>query len=163
MRGKSTTPKTGCTSETTQDSPTLDIVRLIGEHHADVFRYAYRLSGNNVDSEDLTQQTFLIAHQKIDQLRKIQLAVRADLETSKKRREARFKQLIKIYSNMKPKDAARVFDELPLAILLDLVGGMKEGNSAPILAAMNSDKARQVTAGLAARARRGRLKAAPKQ
>jgi len=101
--------------------------------------------------------------QKIAQLRKIQVAVRADLETSKKRREERFKQLIKIYSNMKPKDAARVFDEMPLAILLDLVGGMKEGNSAPILAAMNSDKARQVTAGLAARARRNRPQAAQKQ
>jgi len=101
--------------------------------------------------------------QKIAQLRKIQIVLKADLETSKKRREERFKQLIKIYSNMKPKDAARVFDEMPLAILLDLVGGMKEGNSAPILAAMNSDKAREVTAGLAARARRNRPQAAQKQ
>jgi flagellar motility protein MotE (MotC chaperone) len=64
---------------------------------------------------------------------------------------------------MKPKDAARVFDEMPLPILLDLVGGMKEGNSAPILAKMNSVKARQVTAGLAARARQGRLKATAKK
>jgi flagellar motility protein MotE (MotC chaperone) len=101
--------------------------------------------------------------QKIAQLRKIQTAVKADLKTAQKRRNARFKQLIKIYSNMKPKDAARVFDEMPLSILLDLVGGMKEGNSAPILANMNSSKARQVTTGLAARARRARLKAAPKQ
>lgn len=101
--------------------------------------------------------------QKIAQLRKIQVAIKADLETATKRRKARFGQLIKIYSNMKPKDAARVFDEMPLNILLDLVGGMKEGSSAPILAKMNSTKARQVTAGLAARARRGRLKAAPKQ
>jgi flagellar motility protein MotE (MotC chaperone) len=101
--------------------------------------------------------------QKISQLRQIQVAIKADLETSKKRRNARFGKLIKIYSNMKPKDAARVFDEMPLAILLDLVGGMKEGTSAPILAAMNSAKARQVTSGLAARARRGRLKAASRQ
>jgi flagellar motility protein MotE (MotC chaperone) len=101
--------------------------------------------------------------QKIEQLRQIQVAIKADLETSKKRRTARFNKLIKIYSNMKPKDAARVFDEMPLAILLDLVGGMKEGNSAPILAKMNSTKARQVTTGLAARARRSRLTAAAKQ
>jgi flagellar motility protein MotE (MotC chaperone) len=100
--------------------------------------------------------------QKIAQLRMIQVAIKADLETSQKRRNARFNKLIKIYSNMKPKDAARVFDEMPLPILLDLVGGMKEGNSAPILAKMNSVKARQVTTGLAARARRGRMKAAAK-
>jgi len=98
--------------------------------------------------------------QKIGQLRTIQTAIKADLATAQKRRNARFGKLIKIYSNMKPKDAARVFDEMPLAILLDLVGGMKEGISAPILAAMTSNKARQVTAGLAARARRSRLKAA---
>ncbi|MDH3235070.1 MAG: hypothetical protein OEQ29_16245 [Alphaproteobacteria bacterium] len=101
--------------------------------------------------------------QKIGQLRTIQTAIKADLATAQKRRSARFNKLIKIYSNMKPKDAARVFDEMPLAILLDLVGGMKEGVSAPVLAAMNSAKARQVTAGLAARARRNRLKAAPKR
>lgn len=100
--------------------------------------------------------------QKISQLKQIQVAIKADLETSQKRRNARFNKLIKIYSNMKPKDAARVFDEMPLPILLDLVGGMKEGNSAPILAKMNSAKARQVTTGLAARARRGRMKAAAK-
>ena len=101
--------------------------------------------------------------QKIGQLRTIQTAIKADLATAQKRRSARFNKLIKIYSNMKPKDAARVFDEMPLAILLDLVGGMKEGISAPVLAAMNSAKARQVTAGLAARARRNRLKANPKR
>jgi len=100
---------------------------------------------------------------KIAQLTKIQVAIKADLDAAKKTRGKRLGQLIKIYSNMKAKDAARVFDEMPLAILLDLVGGMKEGNSAPILAAMNSDRARQVTAGLAARARRARLKGVPQQ
>ncbi|HUT50241.1 MAG TPA: hypothetical protein VM325_12940 [Alphaproteobacteria bacterium] len=101
--------------------------------------------------------------QKIGQLRTIQTAIKADLATTQKRRNARFNKLIKIYSNMKSKDAARVFDEMPLAILLDLVGGMREATSAPILAAMNSAKARQVTAGLVARARRSRLKAAQRQ
>jgi flagellar motility protein MotE (MotC chaperone) len=92
--------------------------------------------------------------QKIAQLRKIQAVIKADLRTAQERRGKRFNKLIKIYSNMKPKKAARVFDEMPLAILLDLVGGMRESTSAPILAAMNPAKARQVTAGLAARARR---------
>lgn len=101
--------------------------------------------------------------QKIGQLRTIQTAIKADLATAQKRRNARFNKLIKIYSNMKPKDAARVFDEMPLAILLDLVGGMKEGISAPILAAMTSGKARQVTAGLVARARRNRPQAAQRR
>lgn len=42
---------------------------LVVQYHADVYRYAYRLSGNQPDAEDLAQQTFLIAHQRLEQLR----------------------------------------------------------------------------------------------
>lgn len=47
----------------------LDIVQLVAEHHATVYRYAYRLTGSAVDAEDLTQQAFLLAHQRLAQLR----------------------------------------------------------------------------------------------
>jgi RNA polymerase sigma-70 factor (ECF subfamily) len=46
-----------------------DIAHLVRDHHAVVYRYAYRLSGSVPDAEDLTQQVFLIAHEKIAQLR----------------------------------------------------------------------------------------------
>jgi RNA polymerase sigma-70 factor (ECF subfamily) len=45
------------------------IARLVVDHHADVYRYAFRLSGSAVDAEDLTQQTFLAAQVKLTQLR----------------------------------------------------------------------------------------------
>lgn len=45
------------------------IQRLISEHHARLYRYAYRLTGSAADAEDITQQTFLTAHQRLDQLR----------------------------------------------------------------------------------------------
>jgi RNA polymerase sigma-70 factor (ECF subfamily) len=47
----------------------LDIAQLIREHHVDVYRYAFRLAGTQADAEDLTQQTFLIAQQKLHQIR----------------------------------------------------------------------------------------------
>ena len=47
----------------------LDLVRLVEEHHGSVYRYAYRLTGSVADAEDLTQQVFLIAHQKLGQIR----------------------------------------------------------------------------------------------
>lgn len=53
----------------TENPPALDIARLVAEHHATVYRYAFRLSGNACDAEDLTQQTFLAAQIKLDQLR----------------------------------------------------------------------------------------------
>ena len=45
------------------------LVKLVEEHNADLFRYAYRLSGTAADAEDLTQEVFLIAQQKLDQVR----------------------------------------------------------------------------------------------
>jgi RNA polymerase sigma-70 factor (ECF subfamily) len=50
-------------------SSTPDIARLAAEHHASVYRAAYRLCGSTTDAEDLAQQTFLIAQRSLDQLR----------------------------------------------------------------------------------------------
>lgn len=45
------------------------LAELIDRHYALVYRYAYRLTGSVADAEDLTQQTFLQAQAKWDQLR----------------------------------------------------------------------------------------------
>jgi RNA polymerase sigma-70 factor (ECF subfamily) len=47
----------------------LDIGQLVKDHHQPLYRYAYRLSGSVSDAEDLTQQVFLVAQQKIHQVR----------------------------------------------------------------------------------------------
>jgi RNA polymerase sigma-70 factor (ECF subfamily) len=52
-----------------QCDPRPDIVRLVTEHHAAMYRYAFRLTGSAVDAEDLVQQAFLLAHQRLAQLR----------------------------------------------------------------------------------------------
>lgn len=55
---------------TEMEPPAPDELReLVLDHYQDVYRYAYRLSGSSADAEDLTQQTFLIAHRKLGQLR----------------------------------------------------------------------------------------------
>lgn len=53
----------------TSQRPAADLGALARAHHAAVYRYAYRLSGNAAEAEDLTQQTFLIAVRKVHQLR----------------------------------------------------------------------------------------------
>lgn len=45
------------------------LVQLVAEHHEALYRYAYRLTGSPADAEDLTQQVFLVASQKLDQVR----------------------------------------------------------------------------------------------
>jgi RNA polymerase sigma-70 factor (ECF subfamily) len=45
------------------------LTELADQHYALLYRYAYRLTGSEADAEDLTQQAFLTAHAKWDQLR----------------------------------------------------------------------------------------------
>jgi RNA polymerase sigma-70 factor (ECF subfamily) len=60
-------PESSCTAGRSQ--PSADVVRWVADHHEAVYRYAYRLTGSVPDAEDLTQQTFLIAHRKSAQVR----------------------------------------------------------------------------------------------
>ena len=52
---------------------------------------------------------------------------------------------------MKPKDAARIFEELDMEVLLEVIERMKERKTAPILAQMNPQRAKTVTLELAQR------------
>lgn len=47
----------------------METAQLVAEHYGSVYGYAFRLSGSAPEAEDLAQQTFLTAHQKLDQLR----------------------------------------------------------------------------------------------
>jgi RNA polymerase sigma-70 factor (ECF subfamily) len=52
-----------------EGSSTRDLAQLVAEHHATVYRSAFRLCGSTTDAEDLTQQTFLTAQRCLEQLR----------------------------------------------------------------------------------------------
>lgn len=47
----------------------LGVAELVDEHYRAVFGYAYRLTGSVIESEDLTQQTFMLAQANLTQLR----------------------------------------------------------------------------------------------
>lgn len=42
--------------------------RLIRDHHADAYRYAFHLTHSAADADDIVQQAFLTAHQRLEQL-----------------------------------------------------------------------------------------------
>jgi RNA polymerase sigma-70 factor (ECF subfamily) len=46
-----------------------NVERLVEEHYASLYRYAYRLTGSEADAEDLTQDTFCKAQMSLKQLR----------------------------------------------------------------------------------------------
>ena len=86
---------------------------------------------------------------KVTELNKLKGEMEALLDQQKTAEEGRVTSFVKIYENMKPKDAARIFDTLEMDILLDVIGRMSEKKSSPILASMNPDRAREVTIQLA--------------
>ena len=49
----------------------LEVESVVLRYYEDVFRYAYRLSGNGEDAADLAQQTYLLAGRRLHQLREI--------------------------------------------------------------------------------------------
>jgi flagellar motility protein MotE (MotC chaperone) len=64
---------------------------------------------------------------------------------------ARFKSIVTMYENMKPKDAAKIFDRLDSSVLLDVASRMKPQKMSDVLAQMNPDVAERLTVELARR------------
>ncbi len=72
------------------------------------------------------------------------------LETARQQRDdASWQGLVRLYETMKPRDAATIFNDLQMPVLLQVMDRMKDGKAALILSAMNPDKARDLTSELA--------------
>ena len=87
---------------------------------------------------------------KIARLQDMQKTIDTSFKKEDQLDETKLKSLVKIYETMKPTDAARIFEQLDLPVLLDVLQRMKERKTAPILAAMDPAKAKAVTMALAA-------------
>lgn len=99
--------------------------------------------------EALLKVTEKRIQEKIAELDELKKEIEALLGKQSKEEEARLQSLVKIYSGMKPKDAAAIFDNLDMNILLQVVGRMSERKTAPIMASMNIQKAQELTTLLA--------------
>ncbi len=99
--------------------------------------------------EHLLESTEVRLDDKISQIKTLESTVRDLLKSYDKEEEAQIRSLVKIYENMKPKEAARIFDEMGMTILLLVVDRMSERRAAPILAKMSPTKARMLTEELA--------------
>lgn len=86
---------------------------------------------------------------KIKQIESMKKQVAMLLAQYNSQEDAKIHSLVKIYENMKPAEAARIFDEIEMSILLLVIDAMAEKKAAPILAAMNPKKAKQLTVELA--------------
>lgn len=83
--------------------------------------------------------------EKIVQLKSIEATIQELLARHDDQEEKKLRSLVRIYESMKPKQAARIFEELDIDILIDVAERMNERKFAPILAQMNPERAKTVT------------------
>jgi flagellar motility protein MotE (MotC chaperone) len=123
----------------------IDLLQQLAERREDLEKSVQEMS--------LREGILNAAEQRIDrkiqELRGLQAAIDNLIKKHDDQEETKIRSLVKIYENMKPKDAARIFEELDLDTLLLVAERMKERKLAPVMAQMNSTKAKDVTVKLA--------------
>ena len=101
-----------------------------------------------------TRESMLVAAEqklgaRVAELQSLQKRLE-NLEGAQKQKEdAGWQGIVKLYEAMKPKEAATIFNELSMPVLLQVLDRMKDAKAAAVMAAMSPDKARDVTDGLA--------------
>lgn len=87
--------------------------------------------------------------QKVVELKNLQSQLESLVKQYDTKEQGKILSLVKIYETMKPKDAAKIFNELEMPVLLKVVSNMKEVKVAPIIASMDPIKARDLSIELA--------------
>ncbi|HET7084226.1 MAG TPA: hypothetical protein VFI23_05605 [Rhizomicrobium sp.] len=108
------------------------------------------------DTQLTTQANMIAAAEarvdaKINQLKQLQAQINALMVQRDDAQKQQIVSLVKTYSTMKPKEAARIFNSLPDEVLVPVAHDMKPDVLALVLANMNSESAKALTMKLADR------------
>ncbi len=118
-----------------------------------------RRAALDAQTVDLTARENLLAatekrvDEKIASLKSLQDQIAQLLGQRDAEDQKQLASLVKTYSSMKPKDAARIFNSLDDGVLVPVAHDMKSDALAPILAAMQPEAAQKLTVKLANRLR----------
>ncbi|MGH7042311.1 MAG: MotE family protein, partial [Acetobacteraceae bacterium] len=88
--------------------------------------------------------------QRVTELKVLEGRLQALEAARRARADDAWTGLVKLYQSMKPRQAATIFDKLKMPVLLAVVDRMDARRAAAILAAMQPERAREVTDRLAA-------------
>ena len=118
----------------------------------------------DIREEDLAlrESVLMTIEQNIDKkimaLKQLQKDVQMVLDEYNAKEDMKIKGLVKVYESMKPQDAATIFADLEMEILLPVASNMKEAKLALVLSKMDAIKARELTIQIANRRRLARDK-----
>lgn len=100
-------------------------------------------------------------NERIDALKALEARVSQLVDEKKALDDKQFAGLVSMYESMKSKDAAAIFDQLSMDVLLRVVSAMSPRKMAPVLAAMSPEKAQQLTVQMANKDAKGEFSATP--
>jgi flagellar motility protein MotE (MotC chaperone) len=119
-----------------------------------------------VESElDIRENLIKAAEQRIDahlaEVKEVESRIKVETEQKDEAEAARFKGLITLYENMKPRDAAKIFNRLDMEVLIKVAAQINPRTMADIMAQMSPDVAEHLTVELASKAQGGPAKNSP--
>jgi len=89
---------------------------------------------------------------KVEEMKGVESKISTETEQKNEAEAARFKGIITMYENMKPKDAAKVFDRLEMSVLYQIASQIAPRKMSDILGLMSPDAAERLTTEMARRA-----------
>jgi flagellar motility protein MotE (MotC chaperone) len=102
--------------------------------------------------ESLLKATEMRLDAKLAELKDMEARIKAAMGARDKAEADRFKGIVTMYQNMKPKDAARILERIDMKVLVEVVSAIKPDNMSQILAQMTPEAAERLTIELARRA-----------
>lgn len=95
--------------------------------------------------EQVLKATETKIDKKVSELKTLQTQLEELMKQYEQKENSKILSLVKIYEAMRPKDAAKIFNELEMPVLLKVVSNMKEIKVAPVIASMDPIKARELS------------------
>jgi flagellar motility protein MotE (MotC chaperone) len=129
----------------------IDLLQKLAARRGELGKWAQELEMR----EGLLKAAEQRIDRKVGELRDIQVKIKGMLRQYDKEQEDKLKSLVKIYETMKPKEAARIFMELDMPVLLDVVERMKEAKASAVMSRLEPEKAKKLTTELAKRRKIG--------
>lgn len=125
----------------------INVLQALSDRREELDRWEEELQ----QREALLQAAERRVDEKIAELTSLDGEIRRNLRLHDEQEQTRLTALVRIYETMNPKDAARIFEQLEMPVLLNVVERMKERRVAPILGEMDPNRAKAVTEELSQR------------
>ncbi len=85
---------------------------------------------------------------KIKEMETLRLQLQSMVTQASEAQQTQIENLVKIYETMKPEEAAKILETLDMPVLLGVIQKMKPKSTAPIMAKMTPEKAKEITVAL---------------